>query len=616
MAGLIPQAFIDDLIARTEIVELIGRRIRLKRQGHEFAALCPFHEEKSPSFTVSPQKQFFHCFGCGAHGTALGFLMRYENLEFPQAVERLAEEHGLEVPHEGGAINPHTSLYEALARAERLFAAALKKADAARSYLEGRGLDAETIAAWGVGYAPGGGETLLKALGKEGLSEETLAAAGLVSRSARGAYDRFRDRVTFPIRDTRGRVVGFGARALGEATPKYLNSPETPVFHKGRLLYGLYEARQANRRLDRLVVVEGYMDVIGLAAAGFEGAVATLGTAVTEAQALLLFGTGTGEVLYCFDGDAAGQRAAWRALEQTLPALAPEREVRFAFLPAGEDPDSLVHRDGLVAFEAVLAAARPLSAWLLDHLAADGINGAVERSRFAARFRPFANRIRDPVFHKFMLSEAAQRIGLKLENFEPLMETPAQDHARRGNRPLPRRSSPGGPSVTPTALDSRIKVLLRLLLAEPAAVAGHTWPRALDRLEIPGAAILREMLEILAQHPQLSTAGLLEHWRERPEAALLGRLAASEPVLLDADGIAAEFRDALAKLGREPRRARLAALERRSGERALGAEEKRELRLLQRIQVLEDRADLPPAKRDEYEALRAEYASETHSGED
>ncbi|MGH8162546.1 MAG: DNA primase [Gammaproteobacteria bacterium] len=613
MAGLIPQDFIDDLIARADIVELIGRRVRLKRQGHEFAALCPFHEEKTPSFTVSPQKQFFHCFGCGAHGTAIGFLMRYEHLEFPEAVERLAGELGLEVPHEGGTANPHTALYEALARAQRLFGAALGKSGEARNYLESRGLDQETISAWGIGYAPGGGETLFTALAKEGLDEKTLTAAGLVSRSARGAYDRFRDRVTFPIHDTRGRAVGFGARALGEATPKYLNSPETPVFHKGRLLYGLYEARQVNRKLERLVVVEGYMDVIGLARAGFTGAVATLGTAVTETQARLLFGTGADEVIYCFDGDAAGQRAAWRALEQTLPALAPERAVRFAFLPAGEDPDSLARRAGLPTFERILSEARPLSEWLLDHLATGGVTGAEERARFAGRFKPLANRIRDSVFREVMLSEAAARAGLPLARFERLMEVDPQERRRNGTGPSRQRTASNKPRTAAISLDPRIKTLLCLLLAEPDAIAGEPWPRSLERLDIPGAGILREMLEILEASPHLSTAGILEHWRDRPEAAILGRLAATSPPATS-DGQTAdlptELRATLAGLEREPRRARLTALKRLAAERELDAAEKQELYLLYQIQALEGKADLPPAEREKYAASLAEYESQ------
>ncbi len=612
MAGLIPQAFIDDLVARADIAELIGRRIRLKRQGREFAALCPFHQEKSPSFTVSPQKQFFHCFGCGAHGTVIGFLMRYEHLDFVQAVERLADELGLEVPREGGEANPNEALYEALAQAQRLFAATLKEAAPARAYLDGRGITPAAIEAWGFGYAPGGGEVLATMLAKQGLDMKTLTAAGLVGTSARGPYDRFRDRVTLPIRDTRGRIVGFGARSLGAATPKYLNSPETPVFHKGRMLYGLYEARQRERRLEQLVVVEGYLDVIGLAIAGFGTAVATLGTAVTESQARLLFGTGAGEVIYCFDGDAAGERAAWRALEQTLPALAPGRDVRFAFLPSGEDPDSLVRKAGLAAFEAVLAAARPLSVWLLDSLAGTGIAGAEDKARFAGALKPLLNRIADPLFREAMLVAAAERIGLPLARFTQLMDSPAtggrRDEARR-----PVSGESPKPAASPVSLHPRVEWLLRRLLAEPQAIAGVEWPESLEGLDLAGLPILCEMLETLARRPDISTAGLLERWRERPEAGRLGKLAAGKPLLLAPEQLQAEFRDTLKRLEREPRRARLAALERHSGERSLSEAEQRELSLLNRLYALEGAAEggkLPPKRQTEYESLLAQYARE------
>lgn len=609
MAGLIPQAFIDDLVARADIAELIGRRIRLKRQGREFAALCPFHEEKTPSFTVSPQKQFFHCFGCGAHGTAIGFLMRYEHLEFVQAIERLADELGLEVPREGGETNPNAALYEALAQAQRLFASALEKTSHAGDYLTGRGITAEAIEAWGFGYAPGGGEVLAAALAKRGLDVKTLSAAGLVGTSARGPYDRFRDRITLPIRDARGRIVGFGARSLGEATPKYLNSPETRVFHKGRLLYGLYEARQRERRLERLVVVEGYMDVIGLATAGFGGAVATLGTAVTETQARLLFGTGAGEVIYCFDGDAAGERAAWRALEQTLAALAPGRQVRFAFLPAGEDPDSLVRSAGLAAFEDVLAAAKPLSVWLLDSLADAGIAGAEERARFAGALKSLVNRIADPLFREAVLVSAAERMSLPLARLERLMEAPAAG-GRRGEPGRTALREPARPAAAPVTFHPRVEWLLGRLLSDPAAVAGLEWPEELEGPELDGLAVLREMLETLARRPGISTAGLLEYWRERPEAVRLGRLAAAPSLPLNPDQLQAEFRDALGRLGRESRRARLAALERCSAERPLDEAEQRELSLLSRLYALEGAADggePPPERRAEYESLLARY---------
>ncbi len=543
MAGLIPQTFIDELIARADIVELIGRRVRLKRQGREFAGLCPFHNEKSPSFTVSPQKQFFHCFGCGAHGTALGFVMRYDHLDFPQAVEQLAGELGLEVPREAGSggENPHAGLYEVLSRAQRFYAAEFERSPLARDYLAGRGLN-EAREEYGIGYAPAGGETLLTALRKAGIAPEVGLKAGLLATNARGHYDRFRNRLMLPIHDNRGRTVGFGGRTLGDDKAKYLNSPETPVFHKGRLLYGLYEARQRERRLQRLVVVEGYLDVIGLAVAGYGAAVATLGTAVTEAQAEALFRTGTEEVVFCFDGDAAGLRAAWRALEQVLPVLSPGRAARFAFLPEGEDPDSLVRSAGVEAFDQVLEAAQPLSAYLFDTLAKPGMEGAEHRARFAGALKPLLQRIRDPLFRETLTAEAAERLHLPLSRLEPLLNAgpPPRPVPARPQRPQP---SSGGEAPPPW--DRRIERALALALAAPQAVAATLPDTDLAGLDLPGTEVLVTMVETLSRHPHLTSASLLERFRPDPAAPRLGRLPE-------------KYRDSIWQLAEDGQEARLA----------------------------------------------------------
>jgi len=538
MAGLIPQPFIDELIARADIVELISRRVRLKRQGREFAGLCPFHNEKTPSFTVSPQKQFFHCFGCGAHGTALGFVMRYEHLDFPQAVEQLAGELGLEVPHEAAADNPHAPLYEVLARAQRFFAAELERDQGARDYLESRGLSAAREE-YGIGYAPDSGDRLLAGLEKAGIDVKTGLATGLIASNDRGPYDRFRHRLMLPIRDNRGRTVGFGGRTLGDARAKYLNSPETAVFHKGRLLYGLFEARQRERRLERLVVVEGYLDVIGLAVAGYGAAVATLGTAVTEAQAEALFRTGAGEVVFCFDGDDAGLRAAWRALEQVLPVLGPGRAVRFAFLPAGEDPDSLVGKSGVGAFEEELERARPLSAYLFDTLAAPGMTGAEQRARFAGALKPLLARVRDPLFRETLTAEAAERLGLPLDRLEPLL---SGDTRRPRPAAPPRRQT--GPQAA-EAWDTRVERALALALAAPGEIAAGLPDIDLSALELPGTPVLREMLETLSASPHLTSASLLERFRAHPAATALGKLPE-------------KYRDSIWQLAEDGQEARLA----------------------------------------------------------
>ena len=360
----IPQHFIDELVARTDIVEVIGSRVPLKRAGRDYKACCPFHDEKTPSFTVSVEKQFYHCFGCGVHGTSLGFLMAYDHLGFVEAIEDLAARAGLDVPREGGvdpASRPHEELYVALERAALYFRQSLTTAANAREYLVQRGLTAETIAKFGIGYAPARWDALLSRYGDNDAERQNLLRAGLIVERSRetdqrtaatgGHYDRFRDRVMFPIRDTRGRVIAFGGRVLDSSEPKYLNSPETELFHKGRELYALFECRQATRTLSRLLVVEGYMDVVSLHQAGITYAVATLGTATTPDHLQRIFRL-VGEVVFCFDGDRAGRAAAWRALENAVSEVKQGRQIRFMFLPDGHDPDSLVGEEGREAFEA------------------------------------------------------------------------------------------------------------------------------------------------------------------------------------------------------------------------------------------------------------------------
>ena len=356
MAGRIPSQFIDDLIARTDIVDLIGSRVQLRKAGKDFQARCPFHDEKTPSFTVSRDKQFYHCFGCGAHGTAIGFLMEYDRLGFREAIEELAQKAGLEVPSEAVATptGPDSApLYAILELAAQVYRRQLREhPDAPRAveYLKDRGLNGEIAGRYAMGYAPASWDFLLARLGTDAGARERLFQAGLITEQDGKRYDRFRDRIMFPIRDRRGRVIGFGGRLLGDGKPKYLNSPETPVFHKGRELYGLYEAQQARRKLERLLVVEGYLDVIALAQFGIDYAVATLGTATTPEHLQLLLRSAP-ELVFCFDGDRAGRDAAWKALETALPLATGNQSLRFLFLPDGEDPDTLVRNEGQAAFE-------------------------------------------------------------------------------------------------------------------------------------------------------------------------------------------------------------------------------------------------------------------------
>jgi DNA primase len=368
MPGRIPEKFIDDLLARVDIVEVIEQRVPLKKAGRDWTARCPFHDERSPSFTVSPNKQFYHCFGCGAHGSAIKFLMEYDRMEFPDAVEELASRVGLKVPYEGGGkraqAEDSADLYTVLDACAKFYQRELGKSDKARAYFDARGLDAATIERFGLGYSPDGWDGIKNALGTSTQRIALLEKGGMLTRGERGTpYDRFRDRVMFPIQDRRGRVIAFGGRILEkteDSGAKYLNSPETPLFHKGQQLFALWQVRQAHSKIPRLIVVEGYMDVIALFQHGVTQAVATLGTATTRDHAELLF-RNCADVYFCFDGDRAGRGAAWKAVESVLPRMRDGRQAFFLFLPDGEDPDSLVRKEGQAGFEQRLKDATPLS---------------------------------------------------------------------------------------------------------------------------------------------------------------------------------------------------------------------------------------------------------------
>jgi DNA primase len=570
MAGRIPQAFIDELIARADIVELIGSRVPLKKAGREFKACCPFHDEKTPSFWVSPDKGFYHCFGCGAHGTALGFLMEHDQLPFPEAVEELAGRVGLEVPHEGGAAAaPRASeeLTDLLGRVAGFYQEQLAGNERAKAYLKGRGLDAATVERFRIGYAPDSWNEVLRHFGATEESRRALLATGLIiERDAPRAgsepwYDRFRDRVMFPIRDPRGRVLGFGGRLLGAGEPKYLNSPETTLFHKGQELYGLHEIRLARTNLRRLIVVEGYMDVVRLHQAGLAYAVATLGTATTPEHLKRVFRL-VGEVVFAFDGDRAGRAAAWRALQNALPELREGREIRFLFLPDGEDPDSLVGREGRAAFEARLGAAQPLSEYLAAQLREQAdLAHADGRAKFVALARPLLARIPAGVYFELLLARIAQEVGLAGERLRELLRADvpaaqgqAEDGAARGNEAPARRASRtgAGRGASPGRrglVTQAIQILLHFPATATALPAASG--AALDGIreeELGGVGTLRELLAALRARPGRSSSQLLEEWRERPEYRRLGELQA-ERLLLDAAQAGTELQGILERLG-------------------------------------------------------------------
>ncbi len=462
MASLIPQGFIDDLLDRLDIVEVVDSRVKLKKTGKNFSACCPFHDEKTPSFTVSQDKQFYYCFGCGASGNAVGFLMNYERLEFPQAVENLARLAGLEVPKQ--ASNPAADrraaekkqIFTLLEKTDEFYQTQLRQHSTrmdAVQYLKSRGLSGDIARAYGIGYAPPGWDNLLQALGEKPEDRKRLMEGGMfIEREGnRNLYDRFRHRIMFPIRDTRGRVIGFGGRVLGDDKPKYLNSPETPVFHKGQELYGLHEARQAYKEIPRLLVVEGYMDVVALAQFGIQYGVATLGTACGEDHLRRAFRYTT-EVVFCFDGDAAGRAAGRRALENSLPAMEDGRRVKFLFLPDGEDPDTLVRQVGSEKFTQLIEQAVPLEDFLFD-AAADGLDvqSMEGRARLSKLAAPLLDKLPKGVFRELMFANLANRTGLGKDTLMELIKelpktqnllSPAEPAKTRNTTPSRRSSTP------------------------------------------------------------------------------------------------------------------------------------------------------------------------------
>jgi DNA primase len=514
MSGLIPDSFIEELLARSDVVELIERRVPLKRVGHEFQACCPFHDEKTPSFTVSTKKQFYHCFGCGAHGSVIGFLMQYEGLEFLDAVEELARAAGLEVPTTGKQQpRPDTGLYDMLENCSKFYAEQLKNHPAAVEYLKGRGLSGEVSRDFGIGYAPSGWDALIKHLGGDDKKLDQLKQAGMLSEGKSGSYDKFRDRIMFPIHDRRGRVIAFGGRALTDDGPKYLNSPETTLYHKSKELYGLYLARQRSGRLDSIIVVEGYMDVVALAQFGFKNVVATSGTATTAIQVEILF-RAADTVVFCFDGDKAGRKAAWRALEATLPKMREGLQAKFLFLPEGEDPDSMVRKHGEEIFAQQIENASPLSEFFFDHFTAATELGSLDgRARLVQQAQPFIESMPEGVFRNMMTEKLESLAQHRLQGHQVRVSTQAVKMTERG-KPVQKRT--------------HMRIAMAHLVQNPSLVTmledtdDFTGPGNDD---IQGVEIFRELVDFCAKRPNITTAQLVELWHDHPASPHLQKLA-------------------------------------------------------------------------------------------
>ncbi|KMT63660.1 DNA primase [Catenovulum maritimum] len=529
MAGKIPRYFIDDLIARSDIVDLIDARVKLKKTGKNYSACCPFHNEKSPSFTVAPDKQFYYCFGCGAKGNAISFLMEYDNLEFVDAIEELAAAQGLEVPREDGGpeFSPEKQVqakqdYDVMAQAAVFYQQQLKQhanSEQVIDYLKSRGLTGETVKQFQIGYAPSEWDGLMKSLGQSKQSAHQLRDLGMVieKETTKSLYDRFRDRVMFPILDRRGKCIAFGGRIIGDGTPKYLNSPETRIYSKGRELYGLYQARQANRGLERLLVVEGYMDVVALFQAGVTYAVASLGTSTTTEQIKLMLRS-TSEIVCCYDGDKAGRKAAWRTLENALPSLVDGIQIRFVFLPDGEDPDTYVKQYGKEAFEAQIAQAKDMVSFFYEHLYDEigQTEGEFARSKLSQLAQPLLEQMPDSEYKNAI----ADTLSVKLKRKIDVKSVDRVTQAKNKSALLKSQTSK---KITP------VRIAIAILLERPSLATNlaHMSPaqlKSLAEMAEPGMSLLVEVIQFCISNPNSNAAQMLENWRGTETAQILSQL--------------------------------------------------------------------------------------------
>ena len=564
MAGKIPQYFLDELLARTDVVDVVGARVTLKKSGSNHMACCPFHDEKTPSFSVSQSKQFYHCFGCGANGNAIGFLMEYEGMHFLDAVETLADAQGMEVPRDASEANRTDAtkpLYALMDEIRALYRRELRDSPEAIGYLKRRGLDGETARRYGIGWT-GARDALTRAFPDR---TDDLVKVGMLGTNdpGRPPYPRFRDRVMFPITDRRGRTIAFGGRTLDGTEPKYLNSPETPIFHKGQELYGLHEARRAVQDAGHVLVVEGYMDVVALAHAGVDNAVATLGTATNRAHSEALFKV-VPNIVFCFDGDRAGRAAAWRALQATLPVLEDGRDAHFLFLPDGEDPDSHVRAHGADGFRALLADKVPIVDQLYAHLAQDvDLSGIGGLAQLAERAKPLVRTVPRGVYRELALRRLEALIGVPLADASRDAPGAAGPGGGPGGGPG-RAPASGRPADTPPhgndAVERGLTPMSRavLLVLQHPSVVATVPPDALEfDPEQRGADVLGRLIGACELDPGVTTARLIERFRGTSDEAVVAMLAVRpwwpDGRELDAATAADEFAHCMRRLGERAR---------------------------------------------------------------
>ncbi|MFC1234690.1 DNA primase [Vibrio sp. F74] len=575
MAGHIPRHFIDDLLARVDIVDIVDSRVKLKKKGKNYGACCPFHNEKTPSFSVSQEKQFYHCFGCGVHGNSIDFVMEFDRLDFVEAIDEIASGLGLEVPREQRSGEQFSNtpransqekrdLYDLMGSIAQFYRSQLKVSSNkhAIDYLKDRGLSGEIVQKFGIGFVADEWDAVRKNFGQQKLTQDMLVTGGMLIENDNGnRYDRFRGRVMFPIHDRRGRVIGFGGRVIGDGTPKYLNSPETPIFHKGKELYGLYEVLQAYREPTQILVVEGYMDVVALAQYGVDYSVASLGTSTTGDHLQLLFRQ-TNTVVCCYDGDRAGKEAAWRALENALGYLKSGNILKFLFLPDGDDPDSFIRTHGKEAFEEKVTNATPLSEYLFKNLTDQVQVGSDEgKAALSALAVPLIEKIPDEHLQAQLLKILGQKTGIFLEHQFNTKKTVKNE-----------TKAPQKIAKTP------MRVVIALLVQNPSYIEYAPDLTSVREIAVPGLGLLIEVLDKCRTNPHITTGQLIEHWRNHKNEMMLSRLASWDiPLGKDEDNEHDIFMDSLDKILVQCIDKQIEVLQAKARSVGLSAEEKREL---------------------------------------